>query len=202
MRNKIITAMLAAALAFGTFAAPAYAYLENDVNADETTETAQDESADVESDTEESADTDDTAADEDDSETEETETESTDTETSDTDTEESSGRNIWPLVLLLLVLGGIGGYFAYSRLKDRKKEANQTDPDDEYITDDDDDADDYLDDEYEEDAGDGSDEEPVCPCRNRPLKAICTVKQGHLNGGQGHRQSGLVRAAGWTYFSV
>ncbi|MCD8149595.1 MAG: hypothetical protein LUE92_08535 [Clostridiales bacterium] len=34
--------------AFGTFAAPAYAYVENDVNAEESTETAEDESADAE----------------------------------------------------------------------------------------------------------------------------------------------------------
>lgn len=39
----------------GSFAAPAYAYVESDINAEETTETAEDESADAESDTEESA---------------------------------------------------------------------------------------------------------------------------------------------------
>ncbi|MCD8366013.1 MAG: DUF4366 domain-containing protein [Clostridiales bacterium] len=271
MRNKIITAILAAALAFGTFAAPAYAYVENDVNAEETTETAEDESADTEAtstddtdadtgdsddsaeednsssaltpdgnltlvddigtdsesgkqfitvvtksgnyfyiiidrdddgestvhflnqvdeddllalmdeedveeyetllsetkDTEESADTDDTNADEIDSETDDTEAEASDTDETDAETEESSGRNIWPLILLLLVLGGIGGYFAYTRLKDRKKDVGQEDPDDDYITDDDDtDADDYLDDEYEEDEGDNPEEEPVCPYRH------------------------------------
>ncbi len=272
MRNKIITVMLAATLVFGTFAAPAYAYVENDVNAEETTETAEDESADAESDaeeyasedtdadtgdsteednsssaltpdgnltlvddigtdsesgkqfitvvtkngnyfyiiidrdnggestvhflnqvdeddllalmdeedveeyetllsetedTEESVDTDDTGANEIDSKTDDTEAEVSDTDETDAETEESSGRNIWPLVLLLLVIGGIGGYFAYARLKDRKKDAGQEDPDDDYITDDDDtDADDYLDDEYEEDEGNGSEEEPICPYRH------------------------------------
>ncbi|MCC8029237.1 MAG: DUF4366 domain-containing protein, partial [Lachnospiraceae bacterium] len=69
MRNKIITAMLAATLAFGTFAAPAYAYVESDINAEETTEIAEDESADAESDTAESAseDTDADTGDSDDS---------------------------------------------------------------------------------------------------------------------------------------
>lgn len=91
--------------------------------------------------------------------------EAKDAETTEDDTE-SGGMNALPVVVIVVVLAAVGGFFAYTKMKDKKKEETKPDPDADYT--DEDDGEDYdLPDAYDdsdysdEDDSNFEDDEPV-----------------------------------------
>lgn len=96
-----------------------------------------------------------------------------DTDTSETedievteDDTESSGMNALPVVVVVVILAAVGGFFAYTKMKDKKKEETKPDPDADYT--DEDNGEDYdLPDAYDdsdysdEDDSTFEDDEPV-----------------------------------------
>lgn len=91
--------------------------------------------------------------------------EAKDAETTEDDTE-SDGMNALPVVVIVVVLAAVGGFFAYTKMKDKKKEETKPDPDADYT--DEDDGEDYdLPDAYDdsdysdEDDSNFEDDEPV-----------------------------------------
>lgn len=98
-----------------------------------------------------------------DEESEASETEDTEVMADDT---ESGGMNALPVVVIVVVLAAVGGFFAYTKMKDKKKEETKPDPDADY-TDEDDGEDDDIPDAYDDsdysDENDSTfeDDEPV-----------------------------------------
>lgn len=91
--------------------------------------------------------------------------ETEDNEDTEDDTE-GGGMNALPVILVVVVLAAVGGFFAYSKVKGKKKEETKPDPDADYT--DEDDGEDYeLPDAYDdsdysdEDDSDFEDDEPV-----------------------------------------
>jgi len=97
---------------------------------------------------------------------EEAETSETESTEATEDVTESSGMNALPVILVVVVLAAVGGFFAYTKMKDKKKEETKPDPDADYT--DEDDGEDYdLPDAYDdsdysdEDDSTFEDDEPV-----------------------------------------
>ncbi len=91
--------------------------------------------------------------------------ETEDTEVTEDDTE-SGGVNALPAVVIVVILAAVGGFFAYTKMKGKKKEETKPDPDADYT--DEDDGEDYeLPDTYDdsdysdEDDSTFEDDEPV-----------------------------------------
>ncbi|MCD7764420.1 MAG: DUF4366 domain-containing protein [Lachnospiraceae bacterium] len=101
-----------------------------------------------------------------DTNTEEAETSETEVIEATEDDTEGSGMNVLPAILIVVILAAVGGFYAYTKMKDKKKEETKPDPDADYT--DEDDGEDYdLPDAYDdsdypdEDDSTFEDDEPV-----------------------------------------
>ncbi|MCD8079761.1 MAG: DUF4366 domain-containing protein [Bacteroides sp.] len=94
-----------------------------------------------------------------DEESEASETEDTEVTADDT---ESGGMNALPVVVIVVILAAVGGFFAYTKMKDKKKEETKPDPDADYTDEDDGEGyelpDAYDEDDYSDDDGYENDE--------------------------------------------
>ncbi|MCD8004183.1 MAG: DUF4366 domain-containing protein [Oscillospiraceae bacterium] len=117
----------------------------------------------TDTDTEDTTDETDVSAVTTDEEAEASETESTEVTEDDT---EGSGMNALPAVVIVVVLAAVGGFFAYTKVKGKKKEETKPDPDADYT--DEDDGEDYdLPDAYDD--SDYSDEDDSTFKDNEPV---------------------------------